>query len=32
MDAPCVGDATGDGLTNVDDLLLMLSNFGNICE
>ena len=29
---PCPGDATGEGLIDLDDLLLVLGNFGASCE
>lgn len=28
----CVGDINNSGNVSVDDLLLLLSNFGNVCE
>ena len=28
----CSADVTGDGLGNVADLLILLSQFGDICE
>ena len=29
---PCLGDANGDGQTDVNDVLVLLSNMGNICS